>query len=141
MLSRKFNSIIYFRHAIVFKKRTGLIRLSLETGAELLPTYVFGGTDFFHNLATHDNLLSRLSRRFRMGLTLFFGQFCLPVPFQAKVLLCVGEPIPVKKWTGEGKIPEDLIDDLHSKYLNSINDLFEKYKSVGGYPDAHLEIL
>ena len=63
------------RHAIVFKDRRGLIKISLQTGAELLPSYVFGGTDFFHNLATSDNFLSRLSRKYKVGLTYFWWDF------------------------------------------------------------------
>ena len=30
------------RHAIVFNNRRGLIKISLQTGAQLLPAYVFG---------------------------------------------------------------------------------------------------
>ncbi|RYZ15583.1 MAG: hypothetical protein EOO70_06495 [Myxococcaceae bacterium] len=55
------------RHAIVFNSRKGLVRLSLETGARLVPCYVFGGTDFFHNLATSQSPLARLSRYVRAG--------------------------------------------------------------------------
>jgi hypothetical protein len=87
----------------------------LETGAQLIPTYVFGGTDFFHNLATHENFLSRLSRKYRMGLTYFWGYFGLPIPFCPKVTLCVGKPIEVKKWDKNEKIPSSLIDELHNK--------------------------
>jgi hypothetical protein len=39
------------KHTIV-AQRKGLMRLSLETGAHLYPCYVFGGTDFYDNLAT-----------------------------------------------------------------------------------------
>lgn len=103
------------KHAIVFKNRRGLTKLSLETGAMLCPTYVFGGTDFFHNLATSDSLFSKLSRSFRAGVTIFWGHFGLPIPFTPRVTLCIGDPIPVKKWTGEGKVPAELIEELHNK--------------------------
>jgi hypothetical protein len=73
------------RHTIVFKSRRGLVRLSIETGAELTPCYVFGGTDFFHNLATDDGLFSSLSRSLRMGLTIFWGPYGLPIPYAPKV--------------------------------------------------------
>ena len=70
---------------IVFKDRKGLIKLSLETGAQLCPCYVFGGTDFFNNLATNEGFLSSLSRKLRAGVTVFWGQFGLPIPFAPKV--------------------------------------------------------
>lgn len=103
------------RNAIVVKKRYGLCRLSLETGAQLLPCYVFGGSDFFENLLTSDSWLSNFARKSRMGITIFWGQFGLPIPYTPKVSLCMAEPIKVKKWTGEGKIPQELIDELHAK--------------------------
>jgi len=80
----------------------------------LLPTYVFGGTDFFNNLATHDNFLSTLSRKFKVGLTLFWGKFGLPISFTPRVTMCIGEPLPVQKWSGEGEIPQGAIDELHN---------------------------
>eukprot|EP01035_Chromulina_nebulosa_P024091 gene24091-31300_t len=40
------------KNVIVFKNRHGIMRLSLETGAAIVPSYVFGGTDFFHSLST-----------------------------------------------------------------------------------------
>ena len=45
---------------------------SLETGAAIIPSYVFGGTDFFHNLSTDPRfkVISALSRKLKMGLTL-----------------------------------------------------------------------
>jgi len=105
----------------VFKSRKGLVRLSIETGALLLPTYVFGGTDFFHNLATHDNFLSHVSRKYKIGLTYFWGLYGLPIPLTPRVTMCIGEPLPVTKWTGEGRIPEEMIDELHDKVRMSIS--------------------
>jgi len=34
-----------------------------------------------------------------------------------------------------------MVDDLHNLYLQSILDLFNKYKAVAGYPNAQLEIV
>jgi diacylglycerol O-acyltransferase 2, plant len=128
------------QHEII-TKRKGLMRLALETGTSIFPCYVFGGTDFFNNLATGDTFLSRLSRRFRMGVTLFYGQWGLPmVPFAPRITLCIADPIEVEKWTGEGPVPEQMIEELQQKYAQAFRDLFEKYKGVAGYADSHLKI-
>ena len=131
------------KHAIVFKDRRGLIKLSLETGAQLCPSYVFGATDFFENLATNeDSIFAKFSRRFRMGVTIFWGRYGLPVPYLPKVTLCIGLPIPVEKWdSSKGPIPAEVIDKLHKQYLDCIVDVFDTYKAAAGYPDAQLEIL
>lgn len=123
-----------------FKTRKGLIRLSLETGAQLIPTYVFGGTDFFNNLLTGDGFLSNFFRKLRMGVTIFWGYLGLPLPFLPKVSMCIADPIPVKKWEGPGPIPQEIIDELHSKYLQSLKELFDNYKEQAGYANAELLI-
>jgi 1-acyl-sn-glycerol-3-phosphate acyltransferase len=129
------------KHVIVFKKRYGLCRLALETGTHLVPTYVFGGTDFFNNLATGGGIISQLSRKLRMGVTIFWGQFGLPIPYAPKVTLCIADPIPVEKWKGPDPIPQEVIEALQEKYLKAIQDVFDRYKEAAGYPDAQLEIL
>lgn len=129
------------KHAIVFKKRRGLVRLSIETNAMIVPAYVFGGTDFFNNLATSSGIFAWLSRKLRMGMTLFWGPFGLPIPYAPKVTLCIGEPLEVPKWNGTHPIPEELIEDLHSRFLASMIELFNNYKALAGYPDAELEVL
>lgn len=131
------------KHAIVFKKRKGLIRLSLETGALLCPTYVFGATDFFENLATNESsIFAQFSRKFRMGVTIFWGRFGSPVPYTPKITLCIAEPIPVTRWDikTQGPIPTEVVDKLHKQYLDAIVDVFETYKAAAGYPDAELLI-
>lgn len=128
------------KHTIVCKKRKGLMRLSLETGANILPCYVFGGTDFFHNLATGSGIISKLCRKFRIGVTVFWGRLFLPIPYFPRVSICIAEPIAVERWQGEGPVPDQLILDLQGKYLKSIQDLFDKYKAAAGYPNAQLDV-
>ena len=43
------------RHAIVFKERRGLCRLALEVKSEIIPIYIFGANDFYHNLFSGDS--------------------------------------------------------------------------------------
>lgn len=131
-------------HTIVFKNRRGLTRLSLQTGAKLIPAYVFGGTDFYNNLATSENFLAKLSRKLQMGITIFYGPvpFLPIIPYTPKVTLVIGEPIEVEKWDAtKGPIPDDQIEELHERYIDSIQELFERYKEVAGYPDAVLNIV
>lgn len=130
-------------HDIVFKKRKGLIRLAIETGACLCPCYVFGGTDFFQNLATDDGIFAHLSRKLRLGLTIFWGQFGLPIPYAAKVTMVIGDPIPTPQLpdnaTEEQK--KAAIDELHATFIKELEALFDKYKAPSGYPDAKLNVL
>ena len=54
--------------------------------------------------------------------------------------MCFADPLPVDKWVGEGPVPSELVDKLHSAYILALQDLFEKYKVAAGYPDAQLEV-
>ena len=144
-------------HVVVFKERKGLVKLTLEVGAQLTPIYVFGGTDFFYNIVAGDNFIARLARKLRMGLALFYGPYFLPLPFTPRVTFCYGEPLPLVKWESDrGPIPNELIEDMHDKvnlhtgstlnlpfvqYLRSLKAVFDKYKAAAGYPEAELTIL
>ena len=131
-------------HTIVFANRRGLARLSCETGAQLVPAYVFGTTDFFGNALKSDSLLAKLSRKLKAGIAIF-GGFCgLPfIPFSPKVTLVVGDAIPVTKWVptdGAEHPPQEMVDALHAQYLNAITKLFDCHKVEAGYPNAVLNI-
>jgi 2-acylglycerol O-acyltransferase 2 len=129
-------------HKIIFRKRYGLVKLAIETGSSLIPCYVFGGTDFFHNLITADNLLAKWSRKLRVTFTVFFGRFGLPIPFSPVVTMVFADPLPVVKWNSQdGPIPKKLIEELHERYETAIKEVFDKYKVVAGYPNCELEIV
>ena len=83
-------------------------------------------------------ILCRVSRKFRMGLTLFWGYLGLPIPFVPPhgVCMCIADPIPVTRYIppqgsggaaaaavaaadpdGRVLVPDELIDEL----LNKVN--------------------
>ena len=78
----------------------------------------------------------------RTGITVFWGQYGLAIPFTPKVTMLFGDPItPPSHSGGEEPVPSELIDQLHDEYINAITDMFNKYKAECGYPEATLEIL
>jgi hypothetical protein len=126
-------------HDIVFKSRRGICRLAIETKASLIPCYVFGGTDFFENLATNSGLLAKISRSFRIGVTIFWGRFGLPIPYSPKVTMVIGDPIPLPSVEGE-KGMDEAVNTLHAQFMEQMQALFDKYKAAAGYPDAILHV-
>ncbi len=127
-------------HVMIYKNRRGLPRLALETGASLVPMWVFGGTDFFAQLATSSGWMSKFSRFMRAGLTVYWGRFGLPIPFIPPhgVTLVIGAPIRVEK-LGPNP-PKDRVDALHAQYIDAVRALFDKYKAEAGYPTATLNV-
>jgi hypothetical protein len=112
---------------VIKAPRRGLMKLALETGAVLVPIYVFGANDFYSQLATYGsssthttgrgaindrtNLVGKVqrsvSRVTRGGFTFFWGQFGSPLPFQVKCSMVLGDPIePVLGTLGQDRTPE-----------------------------------
>ena len=132
-------------HKVVWKPRRGLVKLALTTGARLTPMYVFGGNDFFWQTNTSGSLLSRFSRKFGMGLTLFWGGWWwLPfVPAAPKhgVTIAIAEPLPSRKAAADDGVPTaDEIDSLHAEYEAALRKVFDETKAAAGYPEGELVI-
>ncbi len=101
-------------------KRYGLMKMALQTGALIVPSYVFGATEFFDQFATVEldnkgngggdgggngvgsNFLQSFSRLVRGGVTFYWGQYKTPMPHFAKVTMVLGDPIvPVPGTVGD----------------------------------------
>jgi hypothetical protein len=109
---------------VIKAPRRGLMKLALQTGAVLVPTYVFGANEFFNQSATYGsssknkrntksiagptNLIGKIQRRIsrtvRGGFTLFWGQYGLPLPYEVNCSMVLGDPIESVPGTlGQGK--------------------------------------
>lgn len=78
-----------------------------------------------------------------MGITIFWGQFGLPIPFPAKVTMVIGKPIPppaVKDLNDKEEL-SGAVNDLHETFMKAIVALFDRYKGLAGYPESSLDIL
>jgi hypothetical protein len=55
-----------------------------------------------------------------------------------------GDPIVTPNYEGKEKgeaIPAEVMESVHTQYMDAITALFDKYKASAGYPEATLEIL
>lgn len=132
-------------HTVVWKARRGLCRLALETGARMVPMYIFGGNDFFHHSLTSDGWLSRTSRMLGLTITFFWGpRWWLPVlplvpPHGMSIVL--SEPMPSRRAAAaDGSVTDEEIDTIHAEYEATLRALFDEYKAIAGYPDAQLAV-
>jgi len=109
-LSKRFPHNTNSHKHVIKGKRYGLMKLALQTGAHIIPCYVFGATQLFDQIATfsatqgvsHDNdkqestlgmWVECLSRKIRGGITFYWGQYYSPLPHAAKLTLVLGDPI------------------------------------------------
>jgi len=123
---------------VCMKKRRGLVRLAYKTGSVIVPLYAFGGNDLYDHLATSDGWLGRISRKYRTGITVFWGQWYLPIPYKVPMAFGFGEPVEFEQKADPSK--EDL-DRGFERYMKSLKDMFDRLKAEAGYSDRELALV
>jgi 2-acylglycerol O-acyltransferase 2 len=129
-----------FRNPLVqtidLSNRKGFAKLALQTGAAVVPVYCFGANDTFALAGGEKgSLLYWLSRKLRVSLTLFYGQFGLPIPFAADLCIVHGEVCEVKQCDSP---TAEQIDALHAQFVSSLAKAFDQGKAAAGVPEARL---
>ena len=126
------------------KKRRGLFRLATETGASLIPIYCFGANDMLEQADWDcDSFIGKMSRKFKLSVTIYWGQLGLPIPFPVNLSYVFREPVaPPKVELREGeKIDPKVIEEFYDRYVAALRKAFDHYKAAAGYPDAELVVI
>lgn len=129
---------------ILLEERRGLIKLAIQTGADLQPCYIFGNTKILkcwhgQGIPGGTEFLSTLSRKLGFGLILIFGRFGLPVPIRIPCLGVTGKAIPTHHIQCEDP-PDKQVKEIQDLLIQKERELFNKYKHLYGWDDKHLVI-
>lgn len=122
-------------HRVVLKNRKGFAKLSLTTGAYLVPIYIFGETDLYNQWTfKEDSIIHKLQNSVRkvtgvapicaLGRGFVENTFGL-LPFAKPVYTVIGNPIPVVK---KANPTREEIEGLHATFICELKQLFHKYK-------------
>ncbi|GAB5371322.1 hypothetical protein AAMO2058_001569800 [Amorphochlora amoebiformis] len=125
---------------VFLKHRMGLAKHALRTGAVLLPAYSVGNTSIYNAWYDKLGIMEALSRKLQMSVLVFWGRFGLPLPYRANVTLLVGKPIEVKK-IREDKIERKHIEEIHSKLLCGIEEIFNRHKAACGWEHKNIRFI
>lgn len=117
--------------------RLGLVRLAMQTGARLVPIYVFGHSQAYR-LFWGVRFLQPVARLMRMALATFYGRFGLPVSFRVPLLFAIGRPLQLSQMN---KPSEAEVTSAHQLFMGEVKRIFDSYKSLYGWGDRELEIL
>ncbi|KAJ3206720.1 Diacylglycerol O-acyltransferase 2 [Dinochytrium kinnereticum] len=114
---------------LVILKRKGFVKLSLTTGAPLVPVITFGENDIFTRL---DTPFVRKMTKFTQNLAhfafpAFTGRWGTFIPRRKPLITVVGAPLEVEKVE---KPSQEQIDELHGKYLAHLTALYDEYKDI-----------
>lgn len=123
----------------LLRDRKGFVRLALENGADIVPVYCFGNNKVL-KMASWVHHLQWISRLMRASILFFWGRWGLPIPFKVPLLYAVGAPIHVPTMA-KNDITQAHIDQIHAHFIDAMEQLYAKYKSVAGQSTSQLEIL
>lgn len=116
--------------------RKGFIRLAIQNGCDLVPTFVFGEKHAYHKLNLPEKFKKFMMDSLRTPLIIFWGKFFTWLPLQQdKFFLSVvyGKPIRVEK--AEPEPSAEVVDAMYEKFYSEIKVLYEKYKERYGYSE------
>lgn len=116
------------KEVVFLKGRKGFIKLAMQTGADVVPIYMFGNTTVL-SVLTHGPLAS-LSRAIGVSVTFFWGPLGLPLPNPVKLSYARGKPIGLPHIASP---TEEDVDKWHAVYCERLVELFDRYK--GSNPD------
>lgn len=123
-------------------KRKGFIKMALKHGAQLVPVFSFGENELFKQISNPKGLWLRtlqdkLQKIMGFAMPLFHGRGIFQysfgmMPYRKPIHTVVGNPIAVKQ--NLSPTLED-INELHQKYLQELQNLFETNKEKYGIPE------
>ena len=128
-------------------KRKGFVKIALETGSPLVPTYGFGETNVYHNLADGRPRLQKwlkwAQKKIGFAIPLIHGRGYFNyhfgiLPHRHPINVVVGLPIDVQKIE---KPTQADIDKLHAKYVEALIALYKENKDVYDVKASEMRIV
>ncbi|XP_048191332.1 diacylglycerol O-acyltransferase 2-like protein 6 [Perognathus longimembris pacificus] len=132
---------------VYLKNHKGFVRLALQTGAFLVPSYSFGENDAYALKTFSEGTWIRFFQKYYqkiiksfsgLNICLFYGRGLTRgswgfLPFNRPITTVVGEPLPVPKTNKPNK---ETVDKYHALYINALRKLFDQYKVECGLSET-----
>ena len=132
---------IYGRERVFLKNRKGFIKLAMRKGLPVIPSYVFGVSDYYYTSNAFFRPRLWLQKRLGICIPLASGylgsMFC---PFPVKTTIVFGDPLSFEMKEKGSPTAEEL-DKAHGEFCQALQQLFDLHKKELGYGERELEIL
>ncbi|TPP59785.1 Diacylglycerol acyltransferase, partial [Fasciola gigantica] len=123
------------RYVMVTSRRFGFFKLALQTGSSLIPCISFGEQAMYKQIKNDRGSWIRRAQDWFEKLSTFSPPLFYargPIPYRTPVNTVVGAPIPCDRIENPTR---EQISELKQRYLNSLQQLFRRYKQAYD-PDA-----
>lgn len=104
---------------VPWERRKGFVKVAIDTGAPIIPTYCEGIHDVYYNSKFLLWWRIKLLEATRFSLPLFFGIGLLPLP--RKLIHFIGQPISIKRKVGESE--HHHVNRVHAEVLHAMKKM------------------
>jgi hypothetical protein len=77
--------------------------------------------------------LEPYGRKWRFSLGLLYGIFSLPIPRRVELMMVVGPPVTVTKVARSDPSFAAAVDDVHHRYMQTLQTLYDRHKHTYGW--------
>lgn len=126
---------------LYLQSRKGFIKLALETGTAIVPTFIFNQDNSFGYVIPRGKFVTKIGRQIGILPAFFWGRSCIPfgIPNPVNISVVIGEPFDVPC---EGtNISNESVEKYHKIFLQKMEELFERHKHAEGYGHRQLKIM
>ncbi|ELK15646.1 Acyl-CoA wax alcohol acyltransferase 1 [Pteropus alecto] len=124
---------------LLLRKHKGFVRIALQRGAHLVPTFTFGENEVYDQVLFHKDsrtykFQSYFRRTFGFYFCIFYGRgFSRDsnglLPYPLPIVTVVGEPLPLPKIENPS---QEMVDKYHTLYMDALCKLFDQHKTQHG---------
>ena len=109
------------------KSRKGFIKIAIEAGVDIIPTYSFGIDSMYHTLSPGRHIRAKIAQKTGLPLVAWWGKYGTSIPLHENHVTATFDPFPSSQYT------IDQLDQCHSDYLIYLKQCFDDHKVKVGY--------
>ncbi|XP_068918475.1 acyl-CoA wax alcohol acyltransferase 2 [Petaurus breviceps papuanus] len=134
---------------LVLKNRKGFVRMALQHGVPLVPSYSFGENEIYdQHIFTPGGWVNRFQKWFQSLVHIypcaFYGRGFTEnsrglLPYNRPITTVIGEPLPIPKIENPSG---EIVDKYHTLYIKALRKLFDEHKVQYGVSETQeLEVV